>query len=201
MIVKICGLTNLEDALAAAGCGATALGFNFFPLSPRYIPPEQAARIIERLPEMVWKVGVFVDAPPEEINRVRRLAGLDIVQLHGNEPPEMMPLVGRAWKALRVDAGFTPARFEPYQAEAFVLDAACDTYGGSGRSFDWNLARNAGRPVVLAGGLDENNVRQAIRTVRPWGVDACSRLESAPGKKDHARMARFIKAALEEETS
>jgi len=199
MIVKICGLTNLEDALAAVECGATALGFNFYPASPRYIRPEQAARIIEHLPEAVWKVGVFVDAPPEEINRIRSLAGLDIVQLHGNESPEMTLLVGRAWKALRVEAGFTPARFEPYRVEAFLLDAPCETYGGSGCTFDWNLARGAGRPIVLAGGLDENNVRQAIRTVRPWGVDACSRLESAPGRKDHARMARFVKAALAEE--
>jgi phosphoribosylanthranilate isomerase len=198
MMVKICGITNSEDALAAAGGGAGAIGFNFYPASPRYIAPEQAARISAMLPAEVCRVGVFVNAPPDEIARVQRLAGLDVAQLHGDEPPEALPSGIRVWKALRVDDSFGPSKMEPYDVEAFLLDAPSAAYGGSGRRFDWAKARHTGRKIILAGGLDETNVREAIRLVRPWGVDACSRLEAAPGRKDHARLARFLQAALSE---
>jgi phosphoribosylanthranilate isomerase len=199
MMVKICGITNREDALAAVECGAGALGFNFYPASPRYIRPEEAARIGGKLPPGVWKVGVFVNETTPEIARICQAAGLDVAQLHGDEPPETIATGMRIWKALRVDEGFTSARMEPYEVEAFVLDAPTEAYGGSGRTFEWSRARDTGKKVVLAGGLEESNVREAIRLVRPWGVDACSSLEIAPGRKDHARMARFVAAALSEE--
>ena len=194
MMVKICGITNADDALAAAAASVTALGFNFYPPSPRYIQPEDAARIIERLPREVWKEGVFVNASLEEIARIQQIAALDVAQLHGDEPPDSLPSGIRVWKAFRADS----ARLEAYRAEAFLLDTPSEVYGGTGRTFDWSMAVGTGRRIILAGGLDEDNVIVAIRQVRPWGVDACSRLESAPGRKDHAKMARFLRAALSE---
>lgn len=197
MMVKICGITVLEDALAAAEAGAAALGFNFYPKSPRYIAPEAAVRIIERLPAGILRVGVFVDEPPDTVREVMRVAGLDVAQLHGGEPPSALPAGVRVWKAFRVDERFRPDIMEGYEAEAFLLDGPAESlYGGSGLAFDWSRARGLGRRIVIAGGLDASNVRAAIEIARPWGVDACSRLESSPGRKDHARMRDFLKAAL-----
>jgi phosphoribosylanthranilate isomerase len=201
MMVKVCGITNPEDALAAAEGGAAAIGFNFYPASPRYIPPEMAARISEVLPAGLWRVGVFVNTSPAQIAHVQMVAGLDVAQLQGDEPPTALPAGIRVWKALRVDDSFGPSKMEPYHVEAFLLDTPSAAYGGSGRTFDWSRARHAGRKIILAGGLDETNVQEAIRLVEPWGVDACSRLEIAPGRKDHARMARFLKAALSEKSA
>jgi phosphoribosylanthranilate isomerase len=199
MIVKICGITNREDAQVAVDGGATALGFIFYKQSPRYIPPEDAAKIIQRLPAGVWKVGVFVNLKPAELGRIRDAAGLDIVQLQGDEPPADLPADGRVWKAMHVDEAFNSARMQAYRAEAFLLDTRSEeSYGGTGRTFDWSKATGTGRRIVLAGGLDADNVRAAIRQVRPWGVDACSRLEISPGRKDHVKVARFLKAALSE---
>jgi phosphoribosylanthranilate isomerase len=198
MMVKICGITNIDDALAAADGGAKALGFNFYPRSPRYISPADAARIAAVLPPGLWKVGVFVNATPDEVAATAKVAGLDIAQLHGDELPSALPSGMRTWKSFRVDDSFEPSRMEAYDAEAFLLDAPSDIYGGTGRTFDWSKAAGTGRKIILAGGLDADNVGEAIRLVRPWGVDACSRLESAPGRKDHARMARFLEAALSE---
>lgn len=199
MMVKVCGITNAEDAAAAVECGAVALGFNFYPASPRYIAPEQAADITAALPPEVWKVGVFVNSAPAVVAQFILDARLDVAQLHGDEPPGALPGGVRVWKALRVDDSFTAARMEPYRVEAFVLDAPTEAYGGSGRTFDWARAKGTAKRVILAGGLSESNVRRAIRLVKPWGVDACSCLEAAPGRKDHARMARFVRAALSEE--
>jgi len=197
MMVKICGITNLEDGLAAAEAGAAALGFNFYRRSPRYIGPEDAARLAEALPAGVWKVGVFVNEPPADILRIRALVGLDVVQLHGDEPRDQWPRQSRLWRAIRVDETFDPALLEAPEVEAFLLDAPSgEAYGGTGTRFDWKRAVRAGGRVILAGGLDEENVVEAIRTVRPWGVDACSRLEAAPGRKDRPKMVRFIRAAL-----
>ena len=199
MIVKVCGITDLEDAQAAADGGVTALGFIFYEKSPRYIAPEDAAKIIERLPAAIWKVGVFANASPAEVARIRQTAGLDIVQLQGDEPPADLPSEGRVWKAMHMDEAFRPAQMDGYRAEAFLLDTASkDAYGGTGRTFDWTKAIGIGRRIVLAGGLDADNVREAIERVRPWGVDACSRLETSPGRKDHVKVARFLKAALSE---
>ena len=201
MMVKVCGITNPEDALAAAEGGAAAIGFNFYPPSPRYIPPETAARISEVLPAGLWRVGVFVNTSLEDVARIQMLAGLDVAQLHGDEPPSAMPSGIRVWKALRVDDSFRPSSMQPYDVEAFLLDAPSAVYGGAGSAFDWPKARHTGRKIILAGGLDETNVQEAIRLAEPWGVDACSRLEIAPGRKDHARMARFLKAALSEKSA
>jgi phosphoribosylanthranilate isomerase len=192
-MVKICGITNLEDALAAADGGASALGFNFYPRSPRYLAPELAAAIIERLPAGILNVGVFVNESADAVRGVMRLAGIDVAQLHGDEPPSAAPAGARYWKAFRVDERFRPELMDDYNAEAYLLDAPG---GGSGRTFDWERARGLDRRIILAGGLDASNVRVAIEAVRPWGVDACSRIESVPGRKDHVKMREFLKAAL-----
>jgi phosphoribosylanthranilate isomerase len=190
MMIKICGITNREDALAAIEGGAGALGFNFYPASPRYLPAERAAAIIRGLPPAVWKVGVFVDESPAAILRIASQAGLDIAQLHGSESPADYPAGMRVWKAIRVRNGQTPLLHCP--AEAVLLDGPA-----SGESFDWARIPRGAQKLILAGGLDASNVRLAIEQVRPWGVDACSRLESAPGRKDHVKMAEFLKAARE----
>jgi len=199
MIVKICGLTNREDALAAAEAGASALGFNFFPGSPRYVRPEAAARIVEELPPTVWTVGVWVNEDPDQILALSALYGIQVAQLHGDEGPDSVPSGIRVWKAVRMGAVSGKIERESRQVEALVLDtAAAGLYGGTGQTFDWSIARSVPGKVILAGGLDASNVREAIRTAKPWGVDAASRLEIAPGRKDHVKMSEFIKAALED---
>lgn len=190
MMVKICGITNRADALAAIDGGAAALGFNFYPASPRYIAPEEAAAIAATLPPGVWKVGVFVDEPPETVLRAARQVGLDIAQLHGSESPEQYPQGIRVWKAIRVRGGQAPL-VPSGPAEAVLLDGPA-----SGQSFDWARVPLGIARLILAGGLDAGNVRDAIEQVHPWGVDACSQLESSPGRKDHLKMAAFLKAAL-----
>ena len=194
MMVKICGITNREDALAAIRGGASAIGINFYPKSPRYLAPEAAQELIENLDSKVMKVGVFVNQTAGAILAVAKAVGLDAVQLHGEgcEAPEGMPV----WRAVTVLPGFQVADLDAVAADACLLDAPAGAhFGGTGRSFDWSLARGANRPVILAGGLDDTNVRTAIEAARPWGVDACSRLESAPGRKDHRKMAKFLEAA------
>jgi phosphoribosylanthranilate isomerase len=138
----------------------------------------------------IWKVGVFVDESPERVLRIARQAGLDIAQLHGHESPENYPLGMRVWKAIRVRDGRVPDVID-CQAEAVLLDGPA-----SGESFDWRGIPHSAGKLILAGGLDAGNVRRAITQAHPWGVDACSRLESAPGRKDHFKMAEFLKAAL-----
>jgi phosphoribosylanthranilate isomerase len=191
MMVKICGITNLEDALAAIEGGAAALGFNFWPRSPRYIAPESARRLIENLPENVDKVGVFVDEAPGAVAAVASETGLDVVQLHGRETVSDFPVGLRVWKAIRIGEEFDRAALDQFPAEALLLDGP-----SNGVPFDWTIAAGISRKVIVAGGLDAGNVGREIEQARPWGVDACSRIESAPGKKDHGKMAQFLKAAL-----
>jgi len=200
VIVKICGITNREDALAAAEAGASALGFVFYPDSQRYVLPETAAAIVRPLPKTVWKVGVFVNEKPERVAEVATAVGLDVVQLHGETA---FPAGLRVWRAIPVGPGFRLAQLETWpEAEAFLLDASVPgRYGGTGQAFPWALARGATRKVILAGGLHPGNVREAIRVARPWGVDASSSLETAPGVKSHVRVAAFIAAALAEAES
>jgi phosphoribosylanthranilate isomerase len=187
MMVKICGITNSDDAQAAAEAGADALGFNFFPGSPRFIPPEAAAAI-QAAP---MRVGVFVDESPEMVAEIARQARLDVVQLHGSEDPgHYLPL--RVWKAYRVTSAWPGLPDSARGAEAVLLDGPAP---GTGESFDWSTVGELPLPVILAGGLGPDNIAEAIRQVRPWGVDACSRLEIRPGIKDHERMRRFISAA------
>lgn len=197
-LVKICGVTNLEDALAAVEAGADLLGFNFYRRSPRYLSPEDARRIVERLPETVTGVGVFVNEPAEEVEAIAREAGLGTVQLHGDETPEFCrSLRGlKAIKALRVRQGFDAAACSLYPVEAVLLDAyTAGAFGGTGHTFDWTLARQA-RALVerlfLAGGLTPDNVAEAVRAVRPYAVDVCSGVETSPGRKSPQLMRRFV---------
>lgn len=193
MILKICGITSARDAIAAIDAGATAIGFNFYSPSPRYITPELAAAI---LTPGVRRVGVFVNELPERIEEIARIARLDIAQLHGDELPGNYPRYVGVWKAARVGDGFTFAPYEEVPAEALLLDGpAADLYGGSGKTFDWHLAARSRKRIIVAGGLDAGNVARAIQLANPWGVDACSRIESAPGIKDHRKMIDFLVAA------
>jgi phosphoribosylanthranilate isomerase len=193
MMVKICGIATQEDALAAVEAGAQAIGFNFYRDSPRYIAPTGAALIAEKLPADVIKVGVFVDETDEAIARIGIQVGLDVAQLYGATSSSTL----RVWRAWPVAEGSDLSHVEDPVAEAFLLDGFTrGLYGGTGTTFPWALARGLNKKVIIAGGLDESNVEQAIEESRPWGVDACSRIEASPGKKDHEKMRRFIAAAL-----
>lgn len=196
--VKICGVTRLEDALAAVRLGADALGFNFWPRSKRFVTPAAAREIVRRLPPFVTAVGLFVDPSRDEVLRAVDAAGVGMAQLHGDEPPDLcLSLPVPVLKAIRVTDANSLAQLASYEVRGFVLDAPSDAYGGSGTTFDWSLAAAVARemPVVLAGGLTPENVAEAVRTVRPWAVDVASGVESAPGRKDEVLMRRFIDAA------
>jgi phosphoribosylanthranilate isomerase len=189
MFVKICGVTNLEVARAAVDGGAQAIGFIFHQPSPRYIAPEALAAWIDRIPANIWRVGVFVDRPAVEVEDVCGSMGLDVAQLHGTESAADAPAGVRVWKAHRVVRNQIPEAALDYPAEAILLDGP-----SSGKPFDWSLARGLKQRVILAGGLDESNIAEAIEQAQPWGVDASSSLESSPGIKDLSRLARFLKA-------
>jgi phosphoribosylanthranilate isomerase len=193
MIVKICGVTNAEDAAAAIDAGANAIGFNFYPRSPRYIEPEQAGGIPT---PSARRVGVFVNETVARVEEIARLAALDTAQLHGETEGDLRAHLA-IWKTARVTAGFELNSIAANGAEALLLDGpAGELWGGSGRAFDWKLAQTGGHRIVIAGGLDGSNVARAIAIAQPWGVDACSRIEAAPGKKDRIKMQAFIRAAL-----
>jgi len=195
--VKVCGITNLEDALAAARLGADALGFVFAP-SPRRVTPKQAREIIKKLPPLVCAVGVFVNSPAQEILKIKELCGLDRVQLHGDESPNQVDQLGRGViKALSVGPGGAPA-VDSYPSATLLLDTHVPgARGGTGQTFDWNLIKplSRSRPIILAGGLNPNNVTQAVAGVKPYAVDVSSGVESIPGRKDHDKIASFIKRA------
>jgi phosphoribosylanthranilate isomerase len=197
MMVKVCGITNLDDALAAVSFGADALGFNFYPRSPRYVAPDKAASISGSTSK-VLRVGVFVNESAERIRAIVDSVGLDIVQLHGDEQPEILAgLNTPTWKAFRITEKWRTTHLNSWSAEAFLLDSpATGLYGGSGETFDWTSITNSPKKIILAGGLDASNVAEAIRQVKPWGVDSCSRLEASLGRKDHDKMRQFIAAAL-----
>ncbi len=250
MILKICGITNQDDASAAIDAGATAVGFNFYARSPRYIAPEQASEIATVTG--VRRVGVFVNEKRELVEEIVRAARLDVAQLHGDETPAEYPggvarvqrerveetvwtagldvaqLQGNeapaeypgtqhrvemsldtrsgvqsaratlaVWKALAVREGFDISRYDDYPLEALLLDGpgAGAEFGGQGKTFDWTLVRETKKKIVLVGGLNASNIALAIARVRPWGVDCCSLIEKAPGKKDHKKMKEFLHAA------
>jgi len=198
MRVKICGITRLEDALAAERLGADALGFNFWPGSRRYVDPAVATDIVRRLPPLVTPVGLFVNQSESEMIDIAQRTGVRVLQLHGDEPPELcVRLPFPVIKAIRVDAVKTLSILVSYQVAAFVLDAPSRDYGGSGLSFDWSLAEGVSEiaPIILAGGLTPENVAQAIAALNPYAVDVASGVESAPGVKDRFKMERFIRAA------
>lgn len=207
MHVKICGLTNIDDTLAAIEAGADLLGFNFYPPSPRSIAPEACARIVAAIPGRargkVTAVGVFVDEDPARVSALLDTCGLDLAQLHGDESPDdLRQLPGRAYKGLR---GIVPGALEPFAAAspgrpALLIDAnRPGLYGGTGQTANWGEARAVASrfPILLAGGLTPDNVADAIAQVRPWGVDTASGVETAPGRKDHRKIAAFVQAASE----
>jgi len=189
MFVKICGITNRDDAFAAIEAGAGALGFIFYSRSPRSVTADRVVKWVDQIPPDVLRVGVFVDEQPDTIEALASQLKLDVAQLHGAETPDRHPAGLRIWKAFRIS---TDTLADPaYPAEALLLDGP-----GSGRVFDWRVAGQSRRPVVLAGGLTPENVRQAVEAVSPWGVDTASGVEASPGRKDHVRMKMFIRAAL-----
>ena len=191
-LVKICGITNVSDARIAVEAGADALGFNFWPRSPRFVVPEEAAQLVREVPDGVLKVGVFVDASAAEMERIAQALSLDVVQLHGT--PDRKPALP-LWQAVATGTEGWRETMEISDADAFLLDAPSGAErGGTGRTFDWSLLEGVTRKIVLAGGLGPDNVGDAIALVRPWGVDACSRLEAAPGKKDASKVRAFIEA-------
>ncbi len=204
--VKICGITRAEDAQLAVDLGASALGFNFYPPSPRFITPAAANAIIRRMPPFVMAVGVFADETDAgRVAAIAREAGVGAVQLHGLTFPFPAPasttlhgpVVIRAVAAVE---GFKPEQLKQLRASAYLLDAFDSKLrGGTGKNFDWNLAREAKKygPVILAGGLTPENVGRAIREVRPFAVDVASGAESSPGKKDAAKMRAFFAAVRE----
>lgn len=201
-LVKICGITNLEDALVSIEAGAYALGFNFYPRSSRYIDPQVARVIIDQLPAHVLSVGVFVnEAKPESVARLADVAGVGAIQLHGDESPQYCLALKDRYliKAIRIDSGFSPDRALEYETQAILLDAfSSEAYGGTGQTIDWSVARKTRELVpklFLAGGLSPENVAEAIAKVRPYAVDACSCLESLPGLKDPALVRAFLAAA------
>lgn len=199
--VKICGITNAEDAMVAAVAGADALGFVFFPESPRYVTPEAAAAIIEKLPPFISTVGVFVNDPVERVREVMKRTGLRYAQLHGNESPEDCKALGSsAIKAFRIDTISDLAPIEKYSscASAFLLDAFSKAaYGGTGMVFNWDVAVEAKRygRVILAGGLTPENVTEAVHRVQPYAVDTSSGVEAEKGRKDHHKVRMFIARA------
>lgn len=202
MKVKICGITNLDDALGAVEAGADALGFNFAEEAKpkkRYIEPAEARRIAEALPPFVVTVAVTVNPTKEQVRAY--LEFMDRVQLHGEEPPDFAAAFApRAIKALRVGPDFAPDAVNRYNVSAILLDAFdANARGGTGKTANWDVARktveSSKRPVLLAGGLTPENVAEAVRMVRPYGVDVSGGVEKEPGKKDHDKIRRFIREA------
>jgi phosphoribosylanthranilate isomerase len=198
--VKICGITEFEDARDATLLGADAIGLNFYANSPRYLDPTRASKIIEKLPPFVTVVGVFVNHPdPQNLEDFAVSLGLHAVQLHGNETPDYCSMIQRVKviKALRVDSNFRVDTLRSHGSGTFLLDAASpDQFGGTGRSFNWDLVfgANAFGSIIIAGGLNPENVAEAVTTLHPFGVDVASGVESKPGKKDYEKMRRFIEA-------
>ena len=195
--VKICGITNVEDALQAVEAGADALGFIFYKKSPRCITPAKAHEIISSLPPFISTVGVFVDKSQAEVERVIRLTGIDVVQVHGHEPPEACVFSRNTIKAVRVKEleDLDPIRDYSFKVSAFLLDTySPHVLGGTGVIFNWDIAVEAkayGR-IILAGGLTAENVQDAINRVKPYAVDVCGGVEESKGKKNHRLVTDFI---------
>jgi phosphoribosylanthranilate isomerase len=195
-VIKVCGITNEEDARFAVEVGANALGFNFYRKSPRYVTAGRAHEIVSRVSGQYLKVGIFVEPTESAIKETVAAVPLDIVQVYGDS---ILGLVDcRIWKAgaaaVLISRAMEFASNE--DVEAYVLDASTAGHGGSGETFDWTIARGFPHRAIIAGGLDGSNVAEAIRATLPWGVDACSRLESAPGKKNMEKVREFVQAAL-----
>jgi phosphoribosylanthranilate isomerase len=200
--VKICGITNWTDARRAIDGGADLLGFNFFAGSPRYIAPAKARQIVQRLPKTISVVGVFVNESEEKMLEIATVVGLTHLQLHGDELPDVVGrLAGsiRVIKAIRVREPFRASQLDRFKRASAILLDSFDKgqFGGTGKSFDWKIARRvkSRARIFLAGGLTPDNISEAIRVAEPYAVDVCSGVESAPGKKDPARMKDLMRAA------
>jgi phosphoribosylanthranilate isomerase len=194
--VKICGFTNYDDAMAAADMGADMLGFNFYPKSPRYIKPADAAKIIDQLSAYVDIVGLFVNGTFKHIEQTIDECRLDWIQFHGDEPPDYCEQFGtlnvKTMKALRVKDASDIKRAEEYFTDAILFDAFDPKkYGGTGLSFDWNIIGNISKRIFLAGGINAENITRAL-DLGIYGIDVCSGVESKPGKKDHAKMRKLF---------
>jgi len=194
--VKICGITRVQDARAACEAGADAIGLVFYPPSPRCVTHVQARALRDALPPFVTPVALFVDPSREEVERVLEEVRPGALQFHGDEPPEFCEHFGMPYlKACRIREGVDLLEYlRPYErASGWLADAFVEAYGGVGETFDWSLVpRQRPRPLILSGGLTSGNVREAIRRVRPWGVDVSSGVESAKGIKDAAKIAAFM---------
>ena len=195
--VKICGITNKEDAMCAARCGAAAMGFIFYPLSPRNISPEDARKIVRALPAELVKVGVFVNESAAEVKRIVEYCGLDMIQLHGDETPQYCRQFPAAQiiKAVELKNEADLVYVNSYHVGAILVDSRhAGLYGGTGRKANWELARRVRekKPLILSGGLNEDNIAKALREVAPHALDINSGVESESGKKDHEKMARLF---------
>jgi phosphoribosylanthranilate isomerase len=199
--VKICGITNVDDARHAAACGADALGFVFYPGSPRFVEPDLARRIVAELPPLVSTVGLFVNETPARIREMVEFCGLNTVQLHGDEEPDQCCYPPcRVIKALRLRGDMPNSLFAAYSVSALLLDAFVpNQFGGTGHRCDWEQAAKVAAQyrVILAGGLNPENIAEAVRQVHPYGVDVSSGVEEKPGQKDPEKVARFIRMAKE----
>jgi phosphoribosylanthranilate isomerase len=193
-VVKVCGVTEEVDGHAALAAGANALGFNFYAKSPRYITARRAGEIARALGGSYLRVGVFVNASVDELLATAAEVPLDVLQLHGEKCEVPGGTQYRIWRSVRGDG---PAPEPDTRVEAYLLDTQTPEFGGSGRTFDWARAQEFPYRAIVAGGLDSANVADAIASLQPWGVDACSCIESRPGRKDEGRMRAFIRAALE----
>lgn len=190
-VVKICGITNEDDARVAVEAGANALGFNFYPKSPRYIKPDRARQIAEAVPGEYLRVGVFVNPSEQELCVIAGNVPLDVVQLHGNNSRLAISGGYQVWRSI------SPyVEIENLSADAYLVDTPSREFGGSGKTFDWTVAGGRRYRTIIAGGLDASNVAKAIATAQPWGVDACSRLERNAGKKDAQRVRDFVGVAM-----
>ncbi len=199
--VKICGITNLDDALAAAEAGADALGFVFYTQSPRAVSPETVRETVPYLPPMISTVGVFVNEQIERVQELTKYCHLSLLQFHGNESPEYCRWHGsRVIKGFRVRDASVLEELKAYEVSGYLLDTySRESYGGTGACFDWSVARQAAveKLVVLAGGLTPDNVGEAIAAVRPYAVDVSSGVEEEPGRKAVKKIAAFMEAVKE----
>ncbi len=200
--IKICGITNIEDALLSVDLGANALGFVFYKESKRYIKPDNAKSIISKLPPFVTTVGVFANQDLDEIKKIKENAGFDVFQLHGDESPDFcMKLEGKVIKAIRVKENIDPKEVESYPTQAILFDNySTEAYGGTGETFGWEILKgfDTSKKIILSGGLTPENVAKAIRIVKPYAVDVSSGVEENPGKKNPDKLKRFIKAVKNE---
>lgn len=195
--VKICGITNLDDALAAAEAGADALGFVFYPESPRFIEPGKARSIILKLPVFITTVGVFVDESEDLIRLILRESGIQVLQFHGSESPLLCTKFReKVIKAIRISDAESINSMKMYNLGTFLLDTHHEEIrGGTGRSFDWKIAKMGKEygKIILSGGLTSLNIGEAIKKVNPYAVDVSTGVESSPGKKDHGKIKEFLR--------